>query len=430
MASNLNQLNLVAAAKGIASGEFTSEELVTACLARIQAREEQVRAWAYLDPEQVLARARVCDERPPATPLHGLPIGIKDIIDTVNMPTCYGSRVYTGHYPAKEARCIRLLEQAGAVIMGKTVTTEFAFYAPGKTANPHALGHTPGGSSSGSAAAVADFHVPIALGTQTSGSIIRPASFNGIFGYKPTYNSYSLNGIHPLAPALDTLGAFSRSPVDVALLHGVLTEKEMTPPVALRPATVAFVRTPAWDDADPEMQTNVLDFVGRLKQAGIDVIEVDEGLLYDLMEVQQAYLARGASLSLGPVTAGNPDKVRSQTLELVAAGRRVDETFNTRLEEALTRGERFLASVFSRAELIITPSAPGVAPAGLHNTGDPMFNRIWTFLQTPCMNLPLTKSRRGLPIGIQLLCNKQEDERVFAYTAYLENFTDYTIEQP
>ena len=430
MTSELHRLSLVEAAKGIASGTFTSLELVTACLERIHAREEQVGAWAWLDPDQALAQARACDRRPATTPMHGVPIGVKDIINTADMPTSFGSPIYAGHYPDEDAECIRLLRQAGAVIMGKTVTTEFAFYAPGKTANPHNLKHTPGGSSSGSAAAVADFHVPLALGTQTAGSIIRPASFNGVFGCKPTYNSYSLDGIHPLAPELDTLGAFSRSPADIALLHGVLAGSHIQVPAAVRPATVALVRTPAWDGADAQMQENVLHFADRLKQAGIDVIEPDEDLLRDLMEVQQAYLARGAAASLGHITDRHPDQVRPQTRDLVAEGRRVDESFNAGLKDALARRERFLSEVFSRADAIITPSAPGEAPAGLHNTGDPMFNRIWTFLQTPCMNLPLTKSISGLPTGIQLVCNKHEDERLFACTAYLQNLTGYVIGQP
>ena len=430
MTSGLQLLSFLEAAEGIANGKFTSVDLVTACLERIRAREGKVRAWAWLDPDQALARAGACDQRPATTPLHGIPVGIKDIINTVDMPTCYGSRVYESHYPAEEAECIRLLKRAGAVIMGKTVTTEFAFYAPGKTANPHAFEHTPGGSSSGSAAAVADFHVPLALGTQTSGSIIRPASFNGVFGYKPTYNSYSLDGIHPLAPELDTLGAFGRTPADLALLHGVLTEKATPAPAAVKPSTVAVVRTPAWNDADAFMQKNVLDFAERVKQSGIDVIEVDESLLDGMMEVQQAYLARGAAESLGHITDGHPDKVRPQTRDLVAEGRRADESFDTRLHDALARGTRFLSEVFSRADLIVTPGAPGAAPAGLHNTGNPMFNRIWTFLQTPCMNMPLTKSGHGLPVGIQLACNKQEDERLFAYSEYLKNLTDYAIEQP
>jgi len=430
MTSELHRLSIVEAAEGIASGRFTSLELVMACLERIHAREEQVGAWAWLDPDQALAQAKACDRRPATTPMHGVPVGVKDIINTADMPTCYGSQIYAGHYPDEDAECIRLLRRAGAVIMGKTVTTEFAFYAPGKTANPHNLERTPGGSSSGSAAAVADFHVPVALGTQTSGSIIRPASFNGVFGCKPTYNSYSLDGIHPLAPDLDTLGGFSRSPADLALLHGVLAGRQIQAAAALRPATVALVRTPAWDEADAQVQKSILEFADRLKQAGIDVIEPDEDLLHDLMEVQQAYLARGGATSLGHITDCYPDQVRPQTSNLVAEGRRVDGSFNTRLQDALARGERFLSGIFLRADLVITPSAPGEAPAGLHNTGDPMFNRIWTFLQTPCMNLPLTRGANGLPIGMQLVCNKQQDERLFAYSEYLNNLTDYAIEQP
>ncbi len=430
MTHGLNRLGLVAAATGIAAGEFTSEELVTACLARIRAREERVGAWAWLDPEQALAQARDCDKRSATTPLHGVPVGVKDIINTVDMPTCYGSGVYQGHYPEEDAACIRLLRQAGAVILGKTVTTEFAFYAPGKTANPHNPAHTPGGSSSGSAAAVADFHVPLALGTQTSGSIIRPASFNGVFGCKPTYNAYSPAGIHPLAPELDTLGAFSRSPEDLALLHGVLSGDNIEAPSAIQPATVALVRTPAWAAADPQAQRSLLDFARRLQQAGIDVIEPDEDLLQGLMEVQQAYLAQGAAASLGHITDQYPDQIRPQTINLVTEGRRVDESFKTRLPDAQARGERFLSHVFSRADLIITPSAAGEAPAGLHNTGDPMFNRIWTFLQTPCMNLPLNRGQHSLPIGVQLVCNRREDERLFGYAAYLQALANYNIEQP
>ena len=430
MTPELQRLDLVAAAAGIAAGEFTSAELVTACLARIRAREPQVGAWVWLHPEQALAQARDCDQRTASTPLHGVPIAVKDIINTADMPTCYGSRIYDGYMPEQDAQCIRLLRAAGAVILGKTVSTEFAFFAPGKTANPHNLEHTPGGSSSGSAAAVADFHVPVALGTQTSGSIIRPASYNGVLGYKPTYGAYSLDGIHPLAPALDTLGAFSRSPTDLALLHGILAGEQSKKPGTAQPATVALVRTPAWTEAEAQTQQAVLDFARRLQKAGIEVIEPAEDLLQGLPEVQQACLAQGAAASLGPVTERYPDQVRPQTRELVAEGRAVAESFKSRLHEAQAKGERFLSGVFSKADLIITPSAAGAAPAGLHHTGDPLFNRIWTFLQTPCMNLPLTRGAHGLPVGLQLVCNRQEDEQLFRYAAHLRNFTSYEIEQP
>ena len=430
MPVSFNQLDLAQAATGIAGGEFTSVELVTACLERIHSREEQVNAWACLVPEQALAQAKVCDERPASTPMHGIPVGVKDIIDTVDMPTCYGSKIYENHYPRKDAECIRLLKQSGAVIMGKTVSTEFAFYAPGRTANPHNPRHTPGGSSSGSAAAVADFHVPVALGTQTSGSIIRPAAFNGIIGYKPTYNSYSLAGVHPLAPKLDTLGAFSRSPEDLCILHGVLSNQAVSPTKAARPGAIAFIRTPAWAEADEVMQNALCRFVEKLKEQGIDVIEPDESLLAGLMETQQTCLAQGAAESLGPVVDAHPDKVREQTRDLVEEGRAVAKTFDEKLGDALSRANRFMAEVFTQADLIITPSAPGEAPPGLANTGNPMFNRIWTFLQTPCLNIPLTKGSNGLPIGIQLVCAKQRDVKLFSCASYMQNLIGYNIEPP
>ena len=426
MSLKLNQLSLVAAGNGIASGEFTSEQLVTACLERIHAREREVGAWVWLDPEQALAQARARDAQPAATALHGVPVGIKDIMNTVEMPTCYGSQVYSGHYPTENAECVRLLQQAGAVLMGKTVTTEFAFYAPGKTANPHNPAHTAGGSSSGSAAAVADFHVPLALGTQTSGSIIRPAAYTGIVGYKPTYDSYSLAGVHPLAPQLDTLGTFTRSVEDLTLAHNVLGRKHIQTPPAIRPARIALVRTPAWDDADAQTQRALPEFVERLQQTGAGLSEPDDALLQDLMAVQQDCLARGAVDSLGPVTDRHPQQVRPQTRALVAEGRRVDDAaFAARFQEALTSVQQFLDQVFAHADLIITPSAPGEAPLGLHNTGDPMFNRIWTFAGVPCINLPLLKGRYGLPIGVQLVCNKHEDERLLGYAAYLQTLIDY-----
>ncbi len=430
MTAQLHLLGLAAAARGIAAGKFTSVDLATACLERIHARETQLKAWAYLEPEQALAQARACDERPPSSPVHGVPVGVKDIINTVNLPTGYGSQAYLDHYPAADAACVRLLKQAGAVIMGKTVTTEFAFYAPGKTANPHALDHTPGGSSSGSAAAVADFHVPAALGTQTAGSIIRPAAYTGIFGYKPSYGAYSLDGVHPLAPELDTLGGFAREPEDLRLLHGVLSGRRPAAPPAVRPAAVALVRTPAWDEASAHTRDSVIGFARKLAAAGVEVIEPDEDLLQGLAEALHACLARGAARSLGPVVDRCPDKTRPETRDLVAQGRRLDASLDKEPADARDRGRRFLAAVFARADLLLTPSAPDTAPPGLDNTGDPTFNRIWTLLQTPCLNLPLTRGAQGLPVGVQLVCDRGRDEQLFAWAEGLRPFTDYDIEQP
>lgn len=426
MSAPLHQLSLAEAVQGIARGAWTSVELVSACLARIQAREERVRAWAFLDPEQALAQARACDALPAtaSTPLRGAPVGVKDIIDTADMPTRCGAAIYENRRPAQDAECVRLLRRSGAVLMGKTVTTEFAFYAPGKTANPHNPRHTPGGSSSGSAAAVADCHVPAALGTQTSGSIIRPASFNGVIGYKPTYAAWPLAGVHPLAPQLDTLGAFSRSLADLRLLRAALGGREASPdaaPAPRRPAAVAFARTPAWEQAQASTGQATSQLVAAVAAQGVAIVALDETPLQGLRETHYAQLAWGAAESLGPLVDAHPGQLRSQTRQLVATGRALEQSFPERLQVAQAAGRRFLAQAFDRADFILTPSAPGEAPLGLASTGDPMFNGIWTFLQTPCLNLPLTTGPGGLPIGVQLVCAPRRDVELLAYGAWLQN---------
>ena len=426
MSAPLHQLSLAEAAQGIARGTWTSVELVSACLARIEAREERVRAWAFLDPEQALAQAKACDALPAAAsmPLRGAPVGVKDIIATADMPTGCGAAIYENRRPAQDAECVRLLRRSGAVLMGKTVTTEFAFYAPGKTANPHNPRHTPGGSSSGSAAAVADCHVPAALGTQTSGSIIRPASFNGVIGYKPTYAAWPLAGVHPLAPQLDTLGAFSRSLADLRLLRAALGGREAPPeasPPPRRPAAVALARTPAWEQAQASTRQAASQLVAAVAAQGVAIVEPDETPLQGLRETHYDQLASGAAESLGPLVDAHPSQLRSQTRQLVEAGRALEQSFPERLRAAQTAGRRFLAQVFDRADLILTPSAPGEAPRGLDSTGDPVFNGIWTFLQTPCLNLPLTTGPGGLPIGVQLVCAPRRDVELFAYGTWLQN---------
>src|SRR5215510_11845337 len=245
----LHELTVVEAAQAIAAGTITSEALVHACLERIMAREESIRAWEYLDPKAALTQARACDRSPAQGLLHGVPVGIKDLIDTADMPTSYGSPIYAGHRPVWDAASVALLRAAGAVILGKTVTTEFAMFTPGKTANPHNVAHTPGGSSSGSAAAVADAMVPLALGTQTAGSIIRPASFCGVVGYQPTHGQFSVAGIKALSQTLDTLGGSARSVADVALLRAALVGGASQLPALERAPRIGLCRTPQWSFA-------------------------------------------------------------------------------------------------------------------------------------------------------------------------------------
>ncbi|MBK5103147.1 MAG: amidase, partial [Burkholderiales bacterium] len=259
------------AAQLIAAGGLGVAELVDACLARIEAREPEVRAWTYLDAEAVRAQARECDAKGPRPPLYGVPVGIKDIIDTADMPTAYGSPIYANHRPAADADCVTRIRAAGGIVLGKTVTTEFAFRHPyGQTRNPHDPEHTPGGSSSGSAAAVADFMVPLALGTQTGGSIIRPASYCGVYGYKPTFDAFSMRGVRPLAPGLDTLGHFARNIDDLALLASVLSTglPAEVPPWTGAPPRVGLAPVPDWESAEAETVNAVRSAAARLEAEG------------------------------------------------------------------------------------------------------------------------------------------------------------------
>ncbi len=434
MNTALNRLSATQAARAIARGDIRSSALVQSCLDRIAARDAEVNAWAYLDPDHALAQAHARDQQPARGCLHGVPVAIKDIIDTADMPTAYGAAACRGHQPQQDAACVRLLRQAGAVIMGKTVTTEFAYYAPGPTANPHRLTHTPGGSSSGSAAAVADFHVPLALGTQTAGSIIRPASYTGTIGFKPTYATFSTRGIHPLAPAMDTLGAFSRHIEDLMRLTRILTVqangRAETALTAAQPNAIAFLQTPVWDQAAAYMQQAITQFITTLSARGITVIRPDDGCLADLPELQMALLAAGAHDSLAAIAERYADQLRPQTLALIAVGAETDPALPEHVAIAKQRACDFLQQVFSEAGLIVTAAAMAEAPAGLGATGDPIFNRIWTLLGLPCINLPLCRGPSGLPIGVQLVGPPGADAALLAQAHYCFEVINYPVTPP
>src|SRR6059058_4948125 len=266
-------LSARAAAQEIAAGRLKAEALTTACLHRIAAREPVVGAWHHLDPEAALAVARHCDASPPSGPLHGIAIAVKDLIDTVDMPTGYGSAIYEGHRPAADAACVALARAAGAIVLGKTVTTEFACFAAGKTANPHDPAHTPGGSSSGSAAAVADFMVPLAIGTQTGGSVIRPAAYCGVVGFKASYSLFPPAGMHPNTESLDTVGIMARSVEDIALFRAALMAIPYDPPaMPERSPRLALCRTPHWDRALPDGKAVLEEAAVRLRAAGAEIV--------------------------------------------------------------------------------------------------------------------------------------------------------------
>jgi len=435
--SKLNWLSATDAARALRDGAISSEQLVEACLARIGEVEPQVQAWHFLDPGHARAQARERDERrragEPLGPLHGVPVGIKDIIDTGDMPTEDGTPLHAGRTPASDATVVAMLRQAGAVILGKTVTTECAYYHPGKTRNPHNPEHTPGGSSSGSAAAVAAGMVPLALGSQTNGSTIRPASFCGVYGFKPSYGLIPRHGVMRLSRALDQVGLFARSLDDIALLGEQLAgHDERDPDTRLRarpplvasaaqepPLTphLAFVRGPAWDRAAEETREAFAELVAAL---GEQVREVELpaaaaaalGWHRTIMEAEMA-----ASLDLE--WERGRDKLSQPLRSLLERGR---ATGALEYQQALARIPLLnagLGQLFERFDALVTPAAPGTAPKGLESTGDPSFCTLWTLCGTPAISLPLMHGGNGLPLGVQLVGARGDDARLLRTARWL-----------
>jgi len=411
----LHELGAAEAVELLRRGEISSVELVRACLDRIAAEEHRVEAWEYLDPELALFQARRADTVSPRRPLAGLPVGVKDIIDTADMPTACGTPIRRGRRPAADAACVAALRAAGAVILGKTVTTELALFTPGKTRNPHHAGHTPGGSSSGSAAAVAAFMVPAALGTQTAGSIIRPASFCGVIGWKPSHGLLSLAGVSPLAPSLDTLGAFARAVEDLPLLTNALGGAlDPVAPLA-SPPRVGLCRTDQWPLAAPETRRAVEEAAAKIAAAGGEVREVELGAdLAGLAEAQATIMAVEIARSLGVERREHEALLSPSLRKLIDEG---TATPPERHATALSRadlGRRRFPEVLADVDVLLTPSAVGEAPVGLESTGDPAFCRIWTLLHAPCVNLPAATGPQGLPVGIQLVGAPGRDAQLLA----------------
>ncbi len=410
-------LTVCEAIASIKRDELSATALTEACLARIKARDPELKAWVYLDPDTARAQARACDAAGPKPPLYGVPVGVKDIIDTADMPTAYGSRVYRDHRPAADADCVARVRAAGGVILGKTVTTEFAYRHPfGETRNPHAPEHTPGGSSSGSAAAVADFMVPLAFGTQTGGSIIRPASYCGVYGYKPSFDTFSLRGVKPLASSLDTLGHFARSVEDLALLGSVLS-----PRIAAElddwsgAPRIGIARMAEWPQAGAATVAAVEGAARRLQAAGTVVGEASSPPAFaELLEAQKTIMDREALQALSTERAQHAELLSD---ELAAILDRAEKIPLERYEQALATGRTArarLEALFAGHDVLLTASAPGEAPRGLGFTGDPVFNRVWTLLHVPCVNIPGARGPNGLPVGVQLVARPGEDRRLLA----------------
>ena len=400
----------------IAAGRLTSEKLVAACLERIEAREPVVGAWIHLDPKAALAEARERDRAPARGPLHGVPVGVKDIIDTADQPTAYGAAAYEGHRPTADAACVALVRQAGGVILGKTVSTEFAYFTPGKTANPHDPAHTPGGSSSGSAAAVGDRMVPLAFGTQTAGSVIRPASFCGAVGYKATFDALPAVGIKVLAQTLDTLGVFSRSVADLALMRAALVGAPAAPAPRKSSPRLGLCRTAQWGSAARETKEAVEATAGALGAEEIELAPEFETLI----EGQQTIMAFEAARAFAWEARHRADRISARFLAMLDEGRAIPYERYQRAQKEAAACRRALADVFTRFDALLAPAAPGEAPKGLSATGDPLFNRMWTLLGNPCVTLPGRKGPNGLPVGVQFVGARGEDDELLSLCAWAE----------
>jgi len=415
----LNELSLAEAARRIERGETTAEALVTACLDRIAERDEQVRAWAHVDRARVIEEARALDGAPRASPLHGVPFGIKDIIDTADLPTEYNSPIYRGHRPKADAAVVTLLKQAGCLILGKTVTTEFANNHPSQTRNPHNPAHTPGGSSSGSAAAVADFMVPAALGTQTGGSVIRPAAYCGVFAIKPTFGSINRAGTKMLSEALDTIGIMARSAEDLGLCMQVLTGR--TPAAEpTRAPRIGFCKTPRWSLADGATQSHVQNAGRVLANAGAQVrdFELPAGSdqLFDRHKVIMAYETARA---LGWEYWNHGEKLSATLKARLDEGWKVTREDYDAMREHARQCRRALAEAMGEVDFLLTPSAPSEAPTSLATTGDPVFNRAWTLFGVPCVTIPGGAGTHGLPLAVQLVGAMDTDMALLRWASWI-----------
>ena len=402
----LNKLSAAEAAARIVAGKLKSEALVAACLERIGQREKDVQAWAFIDPEAALAQARARDKEPRRTRLHGIPVGVKDVLDTADLPTEYGSPIYRGNRTSCDAACVAQVRELGGVILGKTVTTEFATRHPGKTRNPHNLKHTPGGSSQGSAAAVADWMVPLAFGTQTTSSVIRPAAYCGVVGYKPSFGLVNRAGVKALSDSLDTVGTLTRTVPDAALIVEELSGAPVTSfdAVPRMKPRIGFCRTPYWSKADRPTQEALEQAAPRLERAGASVAEVElDGEFTRLVEVQVTISTYEMFRALAYERTRFPELVSETLMGRLLGGGRVTRADYEEAQAIARRCRARLVDVFREYDALLSPSAMGEAPEGLASTGDPVFGSSWTVLHGPAVTVPAFHGPRGLPLGAQII---------------------------
>ncbi len=398
-------LGALDAARAIAGGRLTSEALVRSCLDRIESRERLVKAWAFIDPQSAIAEAQRRDAETPRGLLHGVPVGVKDVIDTANMPTGYGSPIYENNRPVADASCVALLREAGMVVLGKTVTTEFANRFPGKTTNPHDLAHTPGGSSSGSAAAVACGMVPLAIGTQTGGSVIRPSAFCGVVGFKPTFGRIPRTGLKFLSESLDTIGVMGRSVPDVAAFAAIL-EGTAALPLPARPASPRFglCRSPAWPEVEPASAQALEEAADLIRAAGGVVVEVQLPRIFDDgARAQMVLMDYEGARDLAAEREDHWELLSAPLRQAMVEGQSLTRERYDWARSVQAGCRAAFGDVFTQVDVLLTPAAPGEAPRSLISTGSASFNRIWTMVGAPCVTVPGLHGPRGLPVGTQLV---------------------------
>jgi Asp-tRNA(Asn)/Glu-tRNA(Gln) amidotransferase A subunit family amidase len=411
---DLESLSASQAARALARRDIKATDLLLSCLDRIGQRESLVKAWSSLGKEGALARAKELDKGSIKGILHGLPIGVKDLFDTYDLPTSYGSPIYANNYPASDAVSVALMRDAGGIILGKTISTEFATFKPPITHNPHHLKHTPGGSSSGSAAAVADFMVPLATGSQTAGSIIRPASYCGVVGYKPSFGKVMLAGVKALSPSLDTLGCFGRSVGDVALGVAAMSNDLSLAEIDQlhNKPRVAICKTKDWSFASKET-------AGALALARFTAEAIAKGVVQDislpaackdLTLLQTRIMSFEMARALIFERTRYSKKLSPQLLQQLSEGAQIPyEQYQKDLMKA--QAARFaIAQLFeNEVDILIAPSAPGEAPLAKEGTGNPVFCRGWTLSGLPCINLNVSSGPNGLPVGVQLIAGPGKD---------------------
>ncbi len=430
-------LSAVEAAEAIRAGRITSEALVSACLDRIAALEEGIGAWAHLDPAHALNQARAADlarrEGKALGPLHGVPVGVKDIFDTKDMPTEDGTVLHAGRRPAEDATAVAQLREAGAILLGKTVTTELAVYSPGKTRNPHDTKRTPGGSSSGSAAAVAAFMAPLAIGTQSNGSVIRPASYCGVYGYKPSHGLISRHQVLQQSRPLDQVGVFARTVEDAALIaEQMMAFDDRDPDMRLqaRPALfktvaeeppidprLAFVKTPAWDQADGDTKEAFAELVAHLGETAVE-FKLPERF-HEAVGLHRTIMEADLARSFEQEYAGGKDRLSPILREMIERGQKVLAVEYNRALGQIPVFNRALDKIFEWHNGILTPATTGEAPVGLESTGSPIFCTLWTLCGMPAITLPMMQGAHGMPIGVQLVGARGDDARLLRTARWL-----------